>query len=238
MEHLTKQQIVLLTLLVSFVTSLSTGIVTVSLMDQAPVGVTRTINQVIEKTIQEAAPTQTASVGIVDIAVDDELASSTALVSSSTVDIKDLATGNVVGLGLIKSKNGLIITDKSVVDPTRAYEAVLSNGTVISIISSTMTQSSDSSLAYFIPTGGYADGALMSFAPISLASSYSLGQKVLSLIGTSTIGLQDGIISRIASSSMDISIPPDVETPGSPIFDAKGEVIGIWASSTIDILAN
>src|SRR3989338_3691505 len=39
-ENLTKQQIVLVTLLVSFVTSLATGIITVSLMEQEPQGVT------------------------------------------------------------------------------------------------------------------------------------------------------------------------------------------------------
>ncbi|MBI4692235.1 MAG: trypsin-like peptidase domain-containing protein [Candidatus Terrybacteria bacterium] len=49
MENLTKTQIVLLTLLVSFMTSLATGIVTVSLMSQAPAPFTQTVHKVIEK---------------------------------------------------------------------------------------------------------------------------------------------------------------------------------------------
>ena len=48
MEHLTKQQIILLALLVSFVTSIATGIVTVSLINQAPAGTTNTVERIIE----------------------------------------------------------------------------------------------------------------------------------------------------------------------------------------------
>lgn len=50
MKELDKSQIVLLTLLVSFVTSLATGIVTVSLMEQGVSPVTNTVNQIVERT--------------------------------------------------------------------------------------------------------------------------------------------------------------------------------------------
>lgn len=59
LEQLTKSQIILLTLLVSFVTSIATGIVTVSLMEQGVTPVTQTINRVVERTreviVQEPA---------------------------------------------------------------------------------------------------------------------------------------------------------------------------------------
>ncbi len=50
MEELNKSQIVLLTLLVSFVTSMATGIVTVSLMEQGVSPVTTTVNKIVERT--------------------------------------------------------------------------------------------------------------------------------------------------------------------------------------------
>lgn len=53
MENLTKTQLILLVLLVSFVTSMVTGIVSVTLVNQAPAQITQTINRVIEKVITE-----------------------------------------------------------------------------------------------------------------------------------------------------------------------------------------
>ena len=64
MDNLTKTQLVLLTLLVSFFTSLVTGIVTVTLVAQAPPPITETIHRVVEKTVekvQEAKPEQAAA---------------------------------------------------------------------------------------------------------------------------------------------------------------------------------
>lgn len=49
MEHLTKTQLVFLVLLVSFVVSAVTGIVTAALMDQAPSPLTDTIHKVVER---------------------------------------------------------------------------------------------------------------------------------------------------------------------------------------------
>ena len=57
MEHLTKAQIVLLTLFVSFVSSMATGIVVVTLMQQAPEPVLQSITRVVEKTIEKVVPT-------------------------------------------------------------------------------------------------------------------------------------------------------------------------------------
>ncbi|MDD5032527.1 MAG: trypsin-like peptidase domain-containing protein [Candidatus Pacebacteria bacterium] len=56
MQNLTHSQFILLVLLVSFVTSLATGIVTATLVNQAPSPITQTVGRVIEKTIQTVSP--------------------------------------------------------------------------------------------------------------------------------------------------------------------------------------
>ena len=53
MEDLTKHQLILIVLLVTFVTSIATGIITFSLLSEAPVEVTQTINRVWKKLLSE-----------------------------------------------------------------------------------------------------------------------------------------------------------------------------------------
>src|SRR3989338_9783586 len=55
-EDLSKAQLILLTILVNFVTSVATAILAVSLLDHAPPYVTQTINRVVEHSIETVAP--------------------------------------------------------------------------------------------------------------------------------------------------------------------------------------
>lgn len=52
MEELNRSQFILLVLLVTFVTSIATAIVTATLVNQAPSPITQTVNKVIEKTVE------------------------------------------------------------------------------------------------------------------------------------------------------------------------------------------
>ena len=228
MDHLSKQQLVLLALLVSFMTSLATGIVTVSLMDQAPQGVTRTVSQVIEKTIQQAAP-QNAAVGTVTLNVDDQLATAVAKVSSSVVNIEDVNSHAIVGFGLVVSKDGVIMVNKSVVNQFSNYSAVLSDGTVVPI--DIFQGQSNGDVAFF--KSALPAGSSTVFTPIDAAFSFSLGQSVFSLAGTSTAILGQGIITDMTSTSSPIgtSISAERAQIGSPLFDILGNVIGIRMSS-------
>ena len=57
-KDLNKPQLILLAILLSFVTSIATGITTVTLMEQAPTSVTVPINRIIRETVEKVIPAQ------------------------------------------------------------------------------------------------------------------------------------------------------------------------------------
>lgn len=117
MEHLTKAQIVLLTLFTSFVASMATGIVVVTLMEQSPEPVTQTINNIVERTIEKITPTIIEKPGKQVVIKDEDL-----LVDAIDRNIKSIVAFRTVGqegdafgagVGTIVSSDGLVITDKN-----------------------------------------------------------------------------------------------------------------------------
>lgn len=231
MESLSKHQLILVALLISFVTSLATGIVTVSLMDQAPSGVTRTITQVIQQTVAGALPASGAtSTASVSIAVSDQVADATAGVTPSIVRLRD-ADGSVVGLGLIVSPTGTVMTDKNILSGSEIPDAVFSDGTAVHMVVTRFQIQGD--IAFMAPTKPLGK----SVSPITFGQAARLGASVWSLSGTSTYMLSQGIVTEldpIASSSMSLirtTIPAEGAVSGMPLFDATGEVIGIATQS-------
>ncbi|MDO8482199.1 MAG: serine protease [bacterium] len=217
MEQLTKQQIVLVTLLVSFVTSIATGIVTVALMDQAPPGVTQTINRVVERTIEKVVPApnqQTASVITKETIVvkeDDLVVEAVAKNTKSVVSIiavtgeGESKTENFAGNGLIVGKDGLIATDTSIVTSTfdeagnpipRTFNAVLSDNTALPIVALSFDVASG--IVLFRPTLTEKTKSIV-FIPAKLAdaSSLKLGQTIIAL-GGEKVSVATGIVANLS----------------------------------------
>lgn len=140
MEGLTKQQLILLALLVSFVTSIATGIVTVALMNQAPVGVTQTINRVVERTIQTVVPSTNSNQTIVKETVvvntDDQIVGAVAKNSKSVIRIyrtnidpgSGLEAMIFVGIGVVVTDDGILATDNSLISSGGKYFTTTDDG--------------------------------------------------------------------------------------------------------------
>ncbi|GEM_PF-270578 len=140
MEDLTTTQVILLTLFISFVTSIATGIVTVTLLEQAPVGVTQTINRVVEHTVERIVPGESKTTVKEVLVTGEDLvarvitASTPALVRiTGVVDIED--EGGVTTpveknyTGIFVSKDGYIVSTEDIVTSVaRELEVSLTNG--------------------------------------------------------------------------------------------------------------
>ncbi len=218
MEGLTKQQIVLVTLLVSFVTSIATGIVTVALMDQAPPGVTQTINRVVERTIEKVvpAPNQAASVvrkETIVVKEDDLVVQAVEKNTKSLLSIirvsgeGEAKTQMFAGNGLITSKDGLIVTDATVAaqmlddnqNPIpQSLKAVFYDGTTLPLAVVSSDTDTATGIIFLKPTLDEKNKNTI-FIPASIADSglLKLGQTVIAL-GGEKISVATGIVSNLS----------------------------------------
>ena len=208
MENLTKQQIVLLTLLVSFVTSIATGIVTVSLMNQAPVGVVQTINRVVEKTIQTVtAPgkeTQTVVKETVLVNPEDQIVSAVEKTSKSVIriyrtnsdpSISSNSSMVFVGLGAIVTDDGIVVTDNSFISEDGKYFTTIAKDKLLDL--SIMRAMSGEQLALLKIGGDNTDSAAYSKVPISTVD-LKLGQTVIYIGGETKDTVSTGIVSSLS----------------------------------------
>lgn len=206
MEQLTKTQMLLLTLLITFVTSIATGIVTVTLLEKAPPAVTQTINRVVEKTIERIVPSETGKATVVTERVvvkeEDLIVKAVEQNTNSIIALRGVNAEGVeqhLGLGFLVSADGLAVTAKGVVEGAAPESlSALYNDTRLSVqVLSQGTNSDFSILRISAPspekdpgerattTGVQKDVAKVVFVPVSLSDSnqIKLGQTAIFLGG-------------------------------------------------------
>lgn len=239
-EKLTKHQIVLLALLVSLVSSIATGVVTVSLMQDEPGGVTKTINQIVERTVEKVVPTdQGASVATaaapttvtertVVVKDDDLTAASIAKAQKAIVRITTRGGDLLVTRGVIVTDTGIALADRTAINVAggKDFEAILYSGervpATLRLVNGT------SSVAVLDLAVGTSTG----FAPLGITdySKLKLGQSVIRIGGTGADSIGVGVLSRFPQK---LSHPSLIEasvssvTPGSLLITLFGEVVGI-----------
>lgn len=237
LEHLTKHQIVLLTLLVSFVTSIATGIVTVSLVNQAPPGVTRTINQIVEHTVEKVVPaTQSAAVAAssevqtvtertVVVKDDDLAAQSIAKMQKSLVRIVAKGSDLLVSRGVMVSSAGVALADRAAIldSGARQFEAILSDGSRKSAV--VRPAAKGQALAIVDIAVGT---TTIPPAPFADIAKVQLGQSVIRIGGGGADTVGTGVVATLPNThSQLIEASVSSATAGSVLMTLFGEVVGI-----------
>lgn len=264
MESLTKTQIVLLVLLVSFVTSLATGIVTVTLVNQAPQPVTHTINKVVEKLVPREVPVKEktvifsneenlvkiikgASLAVVSI-VATATATTTPTVRPDRSDGESRSSDQSVGAekhlapigsGFFVSKDGIILTNKHIVEDTALeYVVMTSDGNIYP--ATVISRNSSQDIAVL-----KAEGNNFNFIPLGDSKNINVGQTAVAIgsdsgefQNTVSVGVVSGL-NKMAAAINAVSMSEDsvaliqidaATNPGNsggPLIDLNGKAIGI-----------
>lgn len=230
-EELSKSQLILLTILVNFVTAVATGILTVSLLDEAPATVTQTVNRVVEHTIervtQQVAPAATAFTPAPSN--QDLVTAALGMSAAREVAIYAAQAGTstpAVSIGTYLSKSRTIAT---------AEQSVLPKEALIGFSDGSYVLASLAQAGHGIAIYGFADDAVlpkMSSPILIQADNLKLGQTALAISndGSATTG----IVSRVSSKGVHTTLP-DIGV-GSATVDLSGNLIGISAGETPGLL--
>jgi S1-C subfamily serine protease len=239
MEDLSKHQLILLTLLVSFVTSIATGVITFTLLQEAPVEVTQTINRVVERTIEKVTPAEVQGgkeiVREVQVVNEEDLVLGSIEKSAKSI-VRIKAPGFdgseiVTGLGLVVGNSGVIVTDSRSVANGTSFKVVFADGKSYS----TAESWTEGGLTFL--NVGMPSGEKYTFYPASLGKSdaLKLGQTIIAVAGKDSNSVS---ISRISKLDKDqagkvTEILTDISNSrtqrGSPLLNINGEVVGLEA---------
>jgi len=239
-EELSKSQTVLLVLLVSFVTSMATGIVTVSLMDQAPTSVAQTVNRVIEQTIKEVtAPSETASASTatqppktVVVKESDEIAGAVAKSSPSVVRLYSTDGSTFLGLAVVADAQGTLITDSAAVGTAQSVSVAIDKDT--SVGASIFGHDASLGVSFLTIATSTLSTTTPAWVPLAEAAhSAALGQTVVLIAGETNPLVGSGLVSSLIPASdtsvalVKTNISGDNVLYGSPIIDVTGSLVGL-----------
>ena len=246
-EQLSKSQIILLTILVSFVTSIATGIVTVSLMGQAPPSIAQSVNRIVERTVEKVIPAgQTASTVITRektvVVKESDLISEA--VERSMPSVVRLYLNNsdpmiFLGFGVVLDESGTIATDSDALGESGDAEIALQDGAHVRAF--VTMRDRNSGVAFLQSATTTKDGKNSAWKPAAISvGNPRLGQTVITIGGKGVTRIADGIITAIvprssgdspdAQNIIETNISGDSIMAGGLLLNTDGEIIGMSTS--------
>lgn len=237
-EELTKSQIILLVLLVSFVTSIATGIVTVSLLAQTPPAITQTINRVVERTVETVVPSESQSASVVTkettvvVKEDDLIAESIGTGFEKLVRIYEgTATSTpIIALGAVTG-TGTVVTDNSRVGDEHTVS--IGDEFYTYVVSKTIPELG---IAFMTATGTAPTAD--AFKGIDV-DSVKLGHTMIGLYGARSDRVAMSVVSAV-SPFEDVEVGEgtvparliettitETVTPGTPLISIFGDLVGV-----------
>lgn len=238
-KELNKSQLILLAVLLSFITSIATGITTVTLMQQAPASITTPINHVVQQTIEKIqqvqgnTTTQTVVVKEEDLVV-DAIAKNQTAVFSVTKEGLD-ANGNTAevsaGRGFAVSADGIVAADAIQVPGAGVYylkndsgkfkaDFVSTNVSGFSFLKIGDPVDGKSKVAYTVPTFGD-------------LSKMKIGQDVIIVGNTIATSIFEGL-----DTNKNMSLSVSKGNSGGLVLNLDGEALGIALSSDTNSFAS
>jgi hypothetical protein len=223
-EELSKAQLLLLTVLVNFVVSIATGILTVSLLDQAPANVVQTVNRIVDHTVETiSTPIQVATTAVKPTASapSGEQLLTTAIsagVNRTVLIHKGATTTPAILYGTYLPKSRAVATVTGAATLPKEATIVFANG-----------ESSEASLVKQdggIAIYGFSDTAALPDAPASNFVAFGdlkAGQTTIAI--TRDSAALTGIVSKTSPAGILTSLTNI--PPGAAAVNLSGAIIGI-----------
>jgi len=242
MEDLSKHQLILLVILITFVTSIATGIITFTLLSEAPVEVTQQINRVVEKTIERVVTEPGKPDKVVTTVVvneEDRVLEAIAKNEKSIVRIRTIgADGTEVfsGFGILISSDGTMVSDARSYNANSSYTLLFYDGK--SYPAGKIYLNSESGLVFIKTNIPKEEISKYTFYPAVFGNSdlLKIGQSLVALSGRDSNAVSIGRVRQLnfaVDKATVLGINSDISvgriTPGGPALSLSGEIVGIEA---------